>query len=155
MAVRPTSMNRRFRGRIDRPLSLVGLIAILAMVMAGPTHLWLAHGGVSVEADGQQVAHVGCQGHSCSGHAHVHGQEHTVQPQDEEGSKDHSSAPCESPAGDCDTCTALGAAKPIGMASSPDLGELRFLEYEHSFEDIARDARPIGRRHSRGPPARA
>ena len=153
MSVRSTAMNRLPRGRIDRPLGLIGLIAILAMVMAGPTHLWLAHGNVAVEAGTEQVAHVGCHGHSCSGHGH--GQEHTVQPQDEEGSKDHSSAPCESPAGDCDTCTALGASKPIGMASSPDLGELRFLEFEHSLEDIVRDARPIGRRHSRGPPAQA
>ena len=31
----------------------------------------------------------------------------------------------------------------------------RSVEFEHSLEDIVRDARPIGRRHSRGPPAQA
>ena len=158
MTARFTSRTRHTRDQLSRSLGPVGLIAILAMVMAGPTHLWLAHGEISAGCGTHvaQITHTGCHEHACSGHAHAAGPMHGVLAEHDEHPEDRPEpSPCEGSTGDCKTCIALGSAKPIGISSSVDLGELRFLEVEDTFHESYRVSRPWGRLHSRGPPARA
>ena len=142
------------RNRFARCPGLVGVIAIMAMVLAGPAHLWLAHGGGQDEASCQgHVAHAGCHGHSCTGHLHTVLAENEEVPEVPEDRK--APSPCSGHGGDCDTCLALGAAKPIDLVENTDLGDVRLLEIGDFIDESSRSAELVGSAFPRGPPTRA
>ena len=144
------------RNGVPKRLSLgfFGLVAVLAMVFAGPAHLWLIHGGSHHHHGDQAVvettAFSGCQGHghACGGHqGHVH-HEHPASP----GEDQQEPAPCDSSTDDCAACMAMGAAKPIELVDDVDLGEVRFLEIELQADQSPTNLRRLGSAAPRGPP---
>lgn len=120
-------------------------IPVLAMVLAGPTHLFLAHGndhgGVQATAGAVRPTHVGCQGHHCQGHG-----EKAPDP------ADSPSSPCDSPAGDCDTCVVLSAAKPIDLGEPPMLGRFPVIDVAGPGDERIRYVTRDSTRRTRGPP---
>lgn len=124
-------------------------IPVLAMVLAGPTHLFLAHGNAhggvqdasQVAAEAVRPVHTGCQGHHCKGHG-----AEDPDPAESPGS------PCDSPAGDCDTCVVLGAAKPIDLGEPPMLGRFLVVDLAASSDERSRYVRRDPVRRTRGPP---
>ena len=117
------------------------------MILAGPTHLWLAHGAPAHETAAETVVHSGCNGHNCSGHGHV-----GLTPEDEGPSGQTDSSPCDGHAGDCETCLALGAAKPIDLVEDVDIGDFQLIEIGDSLDESPWNARSLGLVFSRGPP---
>ena len=149
MIPRLPSMTDR-NGRPHRGfVGFFGLMAVLAMVLAGPSHLWLAHGGAHHEHGVEPASLSGCQGHhhACGGHGHADIQ----RPSDSEEDQ-HDSSPCDSTADDCDTCIAIGAAKPIELAETPDLGEFRFVEFTLTGDESPSHGRRPRSGVPRGPP---
>ena len=130
-----------------RGLGLVGLVAVLAMVFAGPSHLWLVHGGSHGQQEVEQSSSSGCQGHhhACGGHGHA---DH----EGEDGDRDEP-RPCDSTADDCDACTALGASKPIELAEGMSLDEFRFVGIDTPSDRSAKHAWRPGSGIPRGPPS--
>ena len=122
-------------------------IPVLAMVLAGPTHLFLAHGhdhgGVedASQADAVRSIHSGCHGHHCQGHG-----EQAPAPEDSPNS------PCDSPAGDCDTCVVLSAAKPIDLGEPPVLSRFPAIDVAAPGDERIRYVIRDSTRRTRGPP---
>lgn len=124
-------------------------IPVLAMVLAGPTHLFLAHGngheGVQhaslVSTDGVRPVHEGCHGHQCQDHG-----------KGETDQEDSPNPPCDSPAGDCDTCVVLNATTPVdlGGPSMPD--RLLVIDVAASGDERPQYVRRDSTRRTRGPP---
>lgn len=117
MSLRSMIPFSRPAGRPRRSLGL-GLMAIWAMILAGPTHLWLAHGHAEDDSAGTEVAAViggGCHGHHCSGHGHG-----PVETDSEESSEQ----PCDDSSGDCDTCVVIAGSTPLGTTGPIPLAEL-------------------------------
>ena len=122
----------RLRGLSSRkklPGSLV-LLATMAMVLASPIHLLLAHGHdgsshVSSQGDSASIP-VSCQHHN---HCHAHGssQEQPVDEQD--------SAPCQERSGSCQTCMALASIVPLQICFDTTVSEQAFLEYTYVIQE--------------------
>ena len=147
--IRPTRNGVTQRGY----LGFVGLMAVLAMVFAGPSHLWLVHGGShdhEVHEHGVESAVLtSCHGHhhACGGHGHAD-LEGPLGPEEDE----NDSSPCSS-TDDCDACIAIGATKPIELVENIDLGVFRFVQIEHPSDHSTWYSRESGPGVPRGPPS--
>lgn len=150
MISRLPSMTDR-NGRPQRGIvGLIGVMAVLAMVFAGPSHLWLAHGGDHHQHGAEQASLSSCRGHhhACGGHGHA-----DIEDPIESAEDQQDPSPCDSTTDDCDTCIAIGAAKPIELAETLDLGEFRFAELSPAVDESFRhDRRPVSGA-PRGPPS--
>ena len=125
------------------------LLAAMAMVLAGPVHLWLAHGHgheCSQAEPTVEFVFVGCQHHDHCGGSHGHNEAPAPAQED-----DHT--PCQDHSGECETCMALATFVPLQMCSVFTIAEEEFLEVAH----VVQDAPYIDWRGaaitSRGPPA--
>ena len=134
---------------------LTVLVAVLGVLLAGPTHLWLAH-GCSDHAHGptgEPVVTVAATCHAgCGGHAPAAASLHTVP---EAPAQEPTEVPCEAPAGDCDTCILLATTTPIEFEVGtvlPALADHDTVTIEIATTDGR--SRPTTRR-LRGPPALA
>ncbi|MCH2161231.1 MAG: hypothetical protein MK085_05085 [Phycisphaerales bacterium] len=130
----------------------LALLAILAMVLASPIHLLLAHGhshAVHEEATVAQldVAATGCQHHHH--HCDLHGPAPAI-PAD-----DADSEPCKDHSGDCETCMALATITPLHVGFDTVVSQQDFLEFTSVIEDSPHVAWRGMAITSRGPPARA
>ena len=123
------------------------LLAAMAMVLAGPVHLWLAHGHECSQAEPTvEFVVVGCQHHDHCGGSHGHHEAPAPAQED-----DHT--PCQDHSGECETCMALATFVPLQMCSVFTIAEEEFLELVHVVQDapyIDWRGAPIA---SRGPPA--
>ena len=140
---------------------LMVLVAVLGILLAGPTHLWLAH-GCSDHAHGptgEPVVTVAATCHAgCGGHAPAAASLHTVPeaPDHEltgEPTGEPAEVPCEAPAGDCDTCILLATTTPIEFEVGTVLPDL--ADHDTVTIEIATAhgrSRPTTRR-LRGPPS--
>lgn len=134
-------------------------MAVLAMVLASPLHLWLAHGhghppAATVAAFVGPVApvefvasdHHGCSHHSCS---------HGVAPDEVSvpGPDSDGGAPCDHEAGECDVCTLLAAQFTFSIVPAvdhPALGNDSIVRLEAgTTRDVWGPCAPS----SRGPPS--
>ena len=110
--------------RADRPRRsfVLGLIAIWAMILAGPTHLWLAHGHAGHDAAGTEVAAVvggGCHGHHCGGHGHGPLETDSEKPAEQ---------PCDDASGDCDICVVIAGSTPLATTAPIPLAALEPID---------------------------
>ncbi len=142
------SNNRSFRTRMPGALAL---LASLAMVLASPIHLLLAHG--HSHADQQEVTVVvdihttGCQHHhhGCGGHG----------PAPAIPADDADSEPCGDHSGDCETCMALATFTPLHIGVEAVVSQQDFLEFTSVIEENPHVAWRGMAIATRGPPARA
>ena len=139
---------------------LMVLVAVLGVLLAGPTHLWLAHGcsdhghgptGEPVVMVAAATCHAGCAGHGPAA-ASLHT---VLEAPDHELTGEPAEVPCEAPAGDCDTCILLATTTPIEFEVGtvlPDLADHDTVTIEIATADGR--SRPTTRR-LRGPPSLA
>lgn len=143
---------------------LTVLVAVLSVLLAGPTHLWLAHGcsdhghgptGEPVVMVAAATCHAGCAGHgpaAASLHTVPEAPDHELTG---ELTGEPAEVPCEAPAGDCDTCILLATTTPIEFEVGtvlPDLADHDTVTIEIATADGR--SRPTTRR-LRGPPSLA
>ena len=151
------------RTSAQRMTGSLALLAILAMVLASPIHLMLAHGHDHNHDHGNvhgphEVTTVempvfagGCQHH----HHHqcdVHGPA-PAQPAEDCNHTD--TDPCQDHAGECETCMVLATLTPVDIGFETVVGDRDFLEFAPAAEECLHIS---WRGHSittRGPPARA
>lgn len=143
---------------------LTVLVAVVGVLLAGPTHLWLEHGcsdhvhgptGEPVVTVAAVTCHAGCAGHGPAAADRHTVPEATEQEPTGEPTGEPAEAPCEAPAGGCDTCILLATTTPIEFEVGtvlPDLVDHDTVTIEIAMTDGR--SQPTTRR-LRGPPALA
>ena len=118
------------------------LLAAMAMILAGPVHLWLAHGHDGSHAESvQQVT--GCQHHAhCSSHGHA-----------PEAPQEDDSTPCQDHTGTCETCMALATFVPLQISNDFTVSQRTFLELVYVLQEAPYLDWRGAAIASRGPPA--
>ncbi len=118
MSLWPMNPGSSSRHRTSRRALGLGLFAILAMVMAGPAHLWLAHGTGEKSESGTEVvlSTGGCHGHHCCGHGHGHGPIESSPDSSPDDPADDSEG---EPNHGCDTCVLVASSTPLNTSVPP------------------------------------
>ena len=133
------NLNTACMSPLRRLARLCVLLPVLAMVMAGPTHLLLAH-GASTGVDGEEIVST-CHGcHHCS--------------TDQANESEESDESRDSTDGDCDTCVVIGNAKPADFDHDPELFPLLFVKHLNIFADAQVPVNRMATILARGPPTR-
>ena len=136
---------------VVRLRSWPAFLAVLAMLLAGPVHLWLGHTHEHHEVVPSETHTVVHQHAACQHHDHCgpHFTDHHVFPADCQ-----ESSPCDHHSEDCDTCTVLASFTPLHFSFVTLVTEMEFLDYVHP-DRATPYVMSSGRRHiARGPPAR-
>ena len=145
--LKSSSSRLRGLGKVVRLRSCMAFLAVLAMVSAGPVHLWLGHGHhecASLEIHTVVDNHVACQHDHCGPHL----AEQTSNP-----AESQDSSPCDH-SENCDTCMALASFAPLHVSFVAGVTQLDFLEYviaDRGSPYIAQSGRS---NVARGPPSR-
>ena len=132
---------------VARLRECMAYLAVLAMVLAGPVHLWLGHGDhdcASSEIHTVVDNHVACQHDHCGPHL----AEQTSNP-----AESQDSSPCDH-SENCDTCMALASFAPLHVSFVAGVTQLDFLEYVITDRESLATAESGLSNDARGPPSR-
>ena len=148
-------------GVVQRMTGSLALLAILAMVLASPIHLMLAHGHSHAHSHGHGpesniTVDLPVVASSCGHHHHhscdFHGPAPALPAED---CDDSSTDPCSDHAGDCETCTVLATLAPIDFGFNSEVADRVFLEFTCVIEESLHATWSGISITTRGPPARA